>query len=130
MRFSNQQYADALHELIQKGDRQKIFDNFRLYLKKNGEEDRLGSVLEALLHKEEVSTQTEVLEVITKHHPTKETESLIRERVKELFPGKEMKLEFKIDNKILGGFIIQNKENRYDQTLFSSVKTVLQTLKS
>ena len=130
MRLSVEQYAEALHELAHAGEVEKILVNFKAFLKRRGEEGRLGAILEAFLQKEEVKENILALTVTTRHETSKETQSTIEQKAKELFPDKELSLTYTVDEKVLGGFRLRGRDREYDSTLSQSLKKISQSLKS
>ncbi len=130
MRLSTEQYAEALHELAQTGEIKKTLVNFKAFLKRRGEEGRLGDILEAFLHKEEAKENILALTVATRHEASKETRASIEQKAKELFPDKQLSLTYTVDEKVLGGFRLRGRDKEYDSTLSQSLKKISQTLKS
>lgn len=130
MRLSVEQYAEALHELTQTSDVDKVLANFKAFLKRRGEEGRLGAILKILLHKEEVRENILSLAVTTRYEASQEMRSSIEKKAKELFPGKKLSLIYRVDERVLGGFRLQGRDTVYDSTLSQSLKKISQTLKS
>lgn len=130
MRLSTEQYAEALHELALTGEIEKTLVNFKALLKRRGEEDRLGAILEALLHKEEAKENILALTVTTRHEVSKDTRVNIEQKAKELFPDQKLSLAYTVDEKVLGGFRLRGRDKEYDSTLSQSLNKISQTLKS
>ncbi|MCW1888129.1 MAG: F0F1 ATP synthase subunit delta [Candidatus Moranbacteria bacterium] len=130
MRLSVEQYAEALHELTQTSDVEKVLVNFKAFLKRRGEEGRLGAILKILLQKEETKENILSLTVTTRYEASQEMQSSIEKKAEELFPGKKLSLLYRVDEKVLGGFRLQGRDTVYDSTLSQSLKKISQTLKS
>lgn len=130
MRLSVEQYAEALYELTHAGEVEKTLVNFKAFLKRRGEESRLGAILEALLQKEEAKENILALTVTTRHEASKDMQFSIEKKAKELFPDKKLSLTYTVDEKVLGGFRLRGRDKEYDSTLSQSLKKISQTLKS
>ena len=130
MRLSVEQYAEALQALAHKGEMSQMLTNFRAFLKRRGEEGRLGAILEALLRKEELKEGILVLKVTTRHEPSGEGKMAIQQKAEALFPGKKLSLTYTLDEQVLGGFRLQGRDIQYDSTLAQALTKISQTLKS
>lgn len=130
MRLSSEQYAEALHELLQKGNVSEVLQRFRGYLMRKGELQRLASVLELVLAREE-ERQGQVRLIITTKYPlNQEQRNSLESKAKALYPGKTPAIDYAIDEKVVGGFQIRGRDTLYDATLGHTLKQFSQALKS
>jgi F-type H+-transporting ATPase subunit delta len=125
MRFTKQQYAQALHEALQESSpksHDQVIENFIKALKDNGD---LGSYEEIISEYENFDKeQREVTEVEVTTASTTINKGLMNE-LNEI-AGKNAELNHKTDDKIIGGVVI-----RIDDTLIDgSIKNHLETLEN
>jgi len=130
MRLSVKQYALALHELLQEGDKEKILTHFRAYLLERGEAEKFVPVLQGVINLEETFHNVERLTVFTKYVVDTKEQAVIEKKIAILYPGKHLDLTYILDESLIGGFRIQGKDTSYDQTLANTLNQFSQTLKS
>lgn len=130
MRLSSAQYAEALHELLQKGDVAEVLTRFRGYLMRKGELKRLASVLELVLALEEASQGVLPLTLTTKYPLDQGQQDFLEKQAQKLYPGKTLSIQYTTDEKVLGGFQIRSRDTVYDATLSHTLKQFSQALKS
>ncbi len=130
MRLSVKQYALALHELLQEGDKEKILTHFRAYLVQRGEAEKFVPVLQGVIDLEEALHDVERLTVFTKHVIDTKQRAVLEKKIAILYPGKQLDLTHVLDESLIGGFRVQGKDTSYDQTLAHTLNQFSQTLKS
>lgn len=130
MRLSTQQYALALHELLQGGVREKILANFRAYLTQRGEGVKFIQVLRAVIAREEMVQNIERLTVFTKYEVACTERETLEKKIASLYPGKSFDLTYVLDQSLIGGFRVQGRNTSYDHTITHTLNQFSQTLKS
>lgn len=126
MRFTHQQYAEALYESLHDTapkDHDKVIANFIEVLKSNGdlrEYEKIVEMYEEHQRKVEGIKQVE----LTTAHPVEANRTIIHE-LNEIV-GKNMDLKQKVDERLIGGVVV-----KVDDTLIDgSVKNQLKQLKN
>jgi F0F1-type ATP synthase delta subunit len=130
MRLSVEQYAEAVHEILQEKDVTETLSNLEQYLTGKGEKSRFGEILEAVIRKEELLHNIEPLTIFTKFPVETKERQALEKKVQELYPNKSLDLTYSLDQSLIGGFRIQGRDTVYDHTLLQSLNQFSQALKS
>ncbi len=130
MRLSIQQYALAVHELLQEGGKEKVLTNFRAYLLEKGEGEKFTEVLKEVIRQVEAKENIERLTVVTKHAVPSTERGALEKKIATLYPGKLLDLNYTLDESLIGGFRVQGQNTSYDETIAHTLNQFSQTLKS
>jgi F-type H+-transporting ATPase subunit delta len=118
MKISSKQYAQALYQLLaESNDHKKVVADFINYLQKNNQLfkfDNIISEIEAMY--DEASSELKV-ELSSARKLNKETVDSILAYVKKKSAKKTLKVVEKIDDKLLGAFVIRYEDKLIDGSL-------------
>ncbi len=126
MRFSHQQYAQALHESlhdVRPQDHDKVIANFIEVLKSNGDLQQYEKIIETYEVYDREQKGIKQVELTTAQ-PMEANRSIINE-LNEIV-GKDIELKQKVDERLIGGVVVKVDDIMID----GSVKTQLSKLKS
>ncbi|MGE5297677.1 MAG: ATP synthase F1 subunit delta [Acidobacteriaceae bacterium] len=131
MKYSANQYAQALHEALQSTnpkDEDVVLDNFVKSLVENNDL-RLFPAIEDELYRLELKDKGKTLAHVTSARPLdKQAESKVISKLNELTKG-DVVIKKKIDESLIGGVIIQMEDTVIDASVQGSLKNLKDNLK-
>jgi F-type H+-transporting ATPase subunit delta len=129
MRFTKQQYAQALHEALQEttsSGQDKVIDNFIKTLKANGDLGSYESIITTYEEYDKNQRGVSNVEVTTTSGATV-NKSLISDLNK--FVGKDTEILHTKDDKIIGGVVIRIDDTLVDGSVKNHLDNLHKTLK-
>lgn len=127
MRPTVSQYARSLEELSLQATPEQaalISRNFWNFLKRRGETKKAREIIRQLERLEREKAGEIRVTVITAHEVMEDSRQLLYGKAKELFPGKNIELEYERDEKVIGGAQFRTDEMLYDATVVSQLKSL------
>lgn len=125
--MSYNQYATILYELVYKMDETNmdaILDNFVVVLKKDNKVSKIDRVIELFVNIYNENHNILNVKVITKHHLDNENIALIKRLFQKRYNDFEINITNEIDDKMIGGIVIQYRDNIIE----GSIKSIFKNL--
>lgn len=125
------QYAQALEELTRDMPVAEVSDitkNFIQFLRQRGEGTKLGTLIK-LLEKRAAEKESRIeVTVILAHESDKEIKEKLFSQAEKLFPHKKVKLQYTVDDEMIGGALFRTDEVLYDTTVSSELNSFKKAL--
>ncbi len=131
MKVTPKQYALALYELIEEADTSEVQDvlkNFISFLAKNNDLNLADKVIKDFEITWNDKKGIAEVEVIATDKLDKEIVALLKEYASKWLNKKEININQKIDEKILGGIILKHKDTIIDGSLRKKIISLKQGL--
>lgn len=130
MKYSPQQYAQALHQAIfesKPADQEKVLDNFVLTLKQNNDLGLIDEIENEFYNCERVRKNVKLAEITTARELSSEEGNRLLKELNE-YVGGEVELKKKVDAGLVGGVIVKIEDELIDGSVKRSLKELKELL--